>query len=223
MILLFTVIWSVAATALPGTYFCTTKGATLRYERYDCNSGKHWWTQTTRIDDIKYEDDGSRSIKFTANIKSDKVQAPVKGDVSSTAIIRPDGTVEVNITEAVSIAAGQRLSAFNFKATGGMSSMKSTVKPGDKLDEIHGAVNWKGIKYTLDYTDRSVLRRETITVPAGTFECIVVKEHKVESAPFYKRDRITLSWYALDYGVIKHDSFFPDGRQECSEQLYEIR
>ena len=100
--------------------------------------------------------------------------------------------------------------------------MKATAKPGDKLEEIHAEVAWSGIKYNIDYTERSVVKKETITVPGGTFECIVIKEHKKESAPLYKRERITYTWYALGYGMIKHDSFFLDGRQETSEQLYGI-
>jgi hypothetical protein len=100
--------------------------------------------------------------------------------------------------------------------------MKATAKPGDKLEEIHAEVAWSGIKYNIDYTDRSVVKKETVTVPGGTFECIVIKEHKAESAPLYKRERITYTWYALGYGMIKHDSYFLDGRQETSEQLYGI-
>ena len=50
----------------------------------------------------------------------------------------------------------------------------------------------------------------------------MIKEHKAESAPLYKRERITYTWYALGYGMIKHDSYFLDGRQETSEQLYGI-
>ena len=66
------------------------------------------------------------------------------------------------------------------------------------------------------------MRRETITVPAGTFDCVVVKEHKVERAPLFKRDRITYTWYALGIGLVRHDTLFTDGRRECSEQLTRI-
>ena len=153
-------LMTFAAAAQPKTYFCTIPGATLRYERYDPDMERHWWTQTTRIDSIQKQSDGSYNIVFTASVKSDKVKAPVKGGVSSTSVVHPDGTVDVNISEAMSIAAKQRFSIFDFQAEGGISSLKSSIKPGDKLEEIHGAVDWSGIKFTLDYTQRSV------TVPA---------------------------------------------------------
>ena len=222
--ILSVLLWAASTTvpAQPKAYFCTTKGMTLRYERYDPDGDRHWWTQTTKVNDIQKQNNGSYIINFTANVKGVKVKSPVKGDVNSTAFIHPDGTVDINISEAVSIAAKQRFSAFDFTASGGTSSLKSTIQPGEKLDEIHGAVEWSGIKYRIDYTARSVTKRETITVPAGTFDCIVVKEHKLEKAPLLKRDRITYTWYALGYGLIRHDTFFTDGRQECTEQLTEI-
>lgn len=220
--MIMALVWPVLATAQPGAYFCTSKGVTLRYERYSSDLKKHWWTQTTRVDDIRALRDGSYEITFTANVKSDKMNSPVKGDLTSKAIVRADGTVDINISDAVALAAKNMLSAFNFRSTGGISSLSANARPGDVLDEIHGAVDWNGIKYSLDYTDRSVIRRETITVPAGTFDCIVVKEHKVEVAPLYKRDRITYTWYSTGIGLVRHDSHFLDGRRECTEQLYAI-
>lgn len=100
--------------------------------------------------------------------------------------------------------------------------MSPNVKPGDTLDEIHGKVECAGMKLTIDYTERKVLRREKVTVPAGTFDCIVVQERKVEKAPLMKRDSITLTWYALGYGFVRHDSLLPDGSVESSEQLVSI-
>ncbi len=57
---------------------------------------------------------------------------------------------------------------------------------------------------------------------AGTFDCIVVREHKLEKAPLMKRDRITLTWYALGYGMVRHDTFFINGDVETTEQLESI-
>ena len=99
--------------------------------------------------------------------------------------------MEINIAEAAATVAKNRYSAFRFKASGGMSSLSPNVKPGDKLEEIHGKVECAGMKLTIDYTERVVLRKETVKVPAGTFDCIVIQERKVEKAPLIKRDNIT--------------------------------
>ena len=213
----------LSAQSNPRAYFCTTQGMTLRYERYDPAGKNHWWTQTTSIGRIRPRSNGAFALDVTTTIVSDKEKSPIKGPVESTAILHPDGTIEVSITDVAAAAAHQLFSALDFKVSGGSSFIKKTIQPGDVLEEIHGTVDWNGIKLSLDFTDRVVLRRETITVPGGTFDCMVVKEHKLEKYPLHKRDRITYTWYALDYGLIRHDTYFLDGRQECSERLYEIR
>lgn len=59
-------------------------------------------------------------------------------------------------------------------------------------------------------------------LPAGTFDCIVVQESKSERAPFHRRDRVTLTWYAPGYGMIRHDTLLTDLTPETSEVLEEI-
>lgn len=217
-----TIMAALSATAQPKGYFCSTKGMSLRYERYSPDNSKHWWTNTLTINDVQKAGDGSLEITVSANIVPRNATPPVKGSVKTKSYLHADGTIEVNISEAAAIAAKKRFAAFNFTSSGGTSIMKASAQPGDKLEEIHAVVAWSGIKYTIDYTERSVVKKETITVPGGTFECIVIKERKLETAPLYRRERITYTWYALGYGMIKHDSYFPDGRQETSEQLYGI-
>ena len=202
-------------------YFCAKQGAVLHYERY-APDGKHWWNQDTKIDSTALGEDGTMNVSFTSTIKSFDVKSPIKGSVSSKAFLRKDGTVEINIAEAAATVAKNRYSAFRFKASGGMSSLSPNVKPGDTLEEIHGKVECAGMKLSIDYTERKVLRKEKITVPAGTFDCIVVQERKVEKAPLIKRDNITLTWYCLGYGFVRHDSLLPDGSLESSELLVSI-
>ena len=202
-------------------YFCAKQGAVLHYERY-APDGKHWWNQDTKIDSTALGEDGTMNVSFTSTIKSFDVKSPIKGSVSSKAFLRKDGTVEINIAEAAATVAKNRYSAFRFKASGGVSSLSPNVKPGDTLEEIHGKVECAGMKLSIDYTERKVLRKEKITVPAGTFDCIVVQERKVEKAPLMKRDNITLTWYCLGYGFVRHDSLLPDGSLESSELLVSI-
>ena len=222
LILLSALIWTVCPAAPPQGYFHTTPGATLHYERHSPDTGDLSWTHDSRIGAKRPLDDGSLEVGFTTTIISGKMKSPLKSPVSSHVILHPDGTVELDVAQAAVVAAKQRFSAFDFTASGGTSLLPATMKPGDKLDDIHAVVAWSGIKYTIDYTERQVLRRETVTVPAGTFDCIVVREHKLEKAPLMKRDRITLTWYALGYGMVRHDTLFTNGEMETTEQLVSI-
>ena len=222
LILLFALIWTVCPAAPPQGYFHTTPGNTLHYVRHAPDSEDISWIHNSRIGAKKPLDDGSIEVGFTTTIISGKMKSPLKSPVSSHVILHPNGTVELDVAQAAVMAAKQRFSIFDFTASGGTSILPATLKPGDRLDDIHAVVSWSGIKYTIDYTERLVLRRESVTVPAGTFDCIVVREHTLEKAPLMKRDRITLTWYALGYGMVRHDTFFINGDVETTEQLESI-
>lgn len=201
--------------------FCLRPETTLKYERREVSTGTLWWTHTESIDAVR-EDAGTLTIDVTSVIVSDIGKAPIKEPVHSRVLVREDGTVEVDAAAAAEQAARQMFSILDFKSSGGSSLLPATLKPGDTLPEIHAAVKWSLVSLTIDYSSRSVLRRETITVPAGTFDCIVVQESKSERAPFHRRDRVTLTWYAPGYGMIRHDTLLPDLTPETSEVLVEI-
>ena len=220
LVLMFALLLlALPGAAQPKCYFYAVGGGSLRYERYDASDGKLWWIHNETINSINSTSDGGRSMDITTHVISKAGKSPVKEPVMSTVIIKPDGTVVADVAKASEEAARQMLSAFDFTSSGDASELPPTLAPGDVLKEIHTVVSWAGIKFTIDYDNRKVTRRETITVPAGTFDCIVVEEHKKEKAPFHRRERNTVTWYALGYGMIRHDTFFTDGRQETTEVL----
>jgi len=217
---LLTLLVSPAASAAEA-YFCTTPGAVLRYERRAAGSGELWWRHSETIGSVRAEN-GVTTIDVTSLIVSENGKAPVKEPVRSKVRVLADGSVEIDVARAAEEAARQRFSAFDFTSSGGSSILPADLKPGDVLKEIHAVVSWSALKLTIDYDGRKVLRRERITVPAGTFDCIVVREHKLEKAPLHRRERVTLTWYAPGYGMIRHDTLFTDGRTETSEVLVSI-
>lgn len=209
----------VTLLAQPKSYFYAVKGGKLRYERYDARNGSLWWVHNETINALRPRSDGGLDVELTTQIVSSGGKSPIKEPVMSGIVIKTDGTVVADVTKAAEEAARQQLSAFNFTSSGDLSELSSGIAPGTVLKDIHTAVSWAGIKFVVDYDSRKVTRRETITVPAGTFDCMVVEEHKIERAPLYRRERNTVTWYALGYGMIRHDTFFTDGRAETSEVL----
>ena len=220
IILLFlAALTPVIANTRPEAYFCTTKGATFMYERRTPSSGKLWWRHTMRIHDVTQRPDGVLDVAFSTHFQSEQVKSPVEGPVPAWATVLTSGDVQFDIAETAATAIKRMFKSLKFKSEGGLSTLKVAATPGDSLQEIHAVISWSAFRYTIDYTERKVLRHETISVPAGTFHCIVVRERKLERRPLYRNDRITLTWYALGYGLVRHDTFFPDGELESSEQL----
>lgn len=220
--LILSVVTPLFAKNGPEAYFCTKKGATLMYERRTPSSGKLWWRHTVCIDDVKQRADGTWDVVFSTLLQSEQVKSPVEGLVLSAATILNSGDVQIDIAATAANVVKEMFKVLKFKYEGGMSTLRALATPGDSLQEIHATISWSVFRYTIDYIERSVLRHETISVPAGTFHCIVVRERKIERRPFFKNDRITLTWYALGYGLVRHDTYFPDGELESSEQLVYI-
>ncbi|MBR3074273.1 MAG: hypothetical protein IKH11_00765 [Bacteroidales bacterium] len=220
--LLCTMSSECIAVASAEGYFCTREGTKLKYERRSPGGNKLWWIHTESIDSVNPGPDGSTEAVCTISIVGVEEKSILKKPVTSKALIHTDGTVELNVATAAEEAAKQRFSAVNFVSTGGTSLLPASLQPGAKLEDVAASVSWAGIKYILKVSERSVLRTERITVPAGTFDCIVVKEKKLEKAPLYKRERITYTWYAPGVGMVRHDTYFTSGVQECSETLVSI-
>ena len=71
-------------------------------------------------------------------------------------------------------------------------------------------------------TGRTVLRRETITTPAGTFHCIVAREFKEETAPMHHESQWSDTWYAPGVGYVRHDELDSKFRPKTMEILVSI-
>lgn len=219
ILLTFLALTPIMAQNHPEGYFCTTKGAILRYERRTPSSGKFWWRHTMSINEVTQRPDGALDVAFSTHFESEQVKSPVEGLIPAWATVLNTGDVQVDIGAMAASAVSKMFKILHFKSEGGLTTLKAMVTPGDSLQDIHAVVSWSAFRYTIDYTERKVLRQETISVPAGTFNCMVVRERKMEKRPLYKNDRITLTWYALGYGIVRHDTFFLDGKLESSEQL----
>lgn len=197
-------------------YFCAVEGMTLNYERRNEKSGVFWWRQTTHIDSAVRNGDGTIDIDFSTTVQPVEKSFPVDGPVKGKTVILPSGTIQIDLTSSLLSVARQLASGLHFKASGGISELGADLAPGDTLKDVHTALSWHAISYFVDITQRLVLRREQISVPAGTFDCIVIQEYKEERKPFKRHKNICLTWYAKGYGAIRRDSLKMDGSLEAS-------
>jgi hypothetical protein len=82
---------------------------------------------------------------------------------------------------------------------------------GQKLNDAHLKVNvsTNGMNMpgmAIDITDRIVKGKETITTPAGTFECVkITSKHKLKNILSYEVD--AAEWLSKGNGVIRTESF----------------
>ena len=215
----------VVALLLPGLlgsaaepYFCLRKGAELYYERTDATSGKLKRTTTWWIDAVAPEGAGLR-VDYTFTLRKPG-GAPMYGGPSAMSVrVDADGTVRMDLGNSMRAVFANMFPTAEIVSVGDPTLLPAGMKPGDTLPDAHSVVTVLGMKYRTTVTERQVLRRETVTTPAGTFDCLVVREHKEERGPGINRTTTAETWYARGIGYVRHDTYDKNLRLETTEVL----
>lgn len=214
----------VVATNLEGErpFFCDKEGAILKYERRDPDGDIKWY-HTMEILSIKDSVNGLKEVEYTSFILNKKgkpyyIDKPshLKGVISQDAFT-------MNVAESVeSILKGALPEGIDVTSSGGESVLPSILSPNDTLAPIYSSVKALGMTMKVTVTERKVLRWETIQTPAGTFDCVVLRERKVEKGMGRNRHTIADTWYAKGVGMVRHDTYDKSLKLLTSERLVEI-
>ena len=210
-------------TVLQGQpYFCDKSSTELHYVRTVLEDGSVRWTNTLYIKFVEKSDDGAMTIRYTMMRKSRKGKDAMKNPAELSVHITPSGDTVMGVDETMISSIKGFFPRMNVTATGADSILPGNMTPGDCLPEASAVATVMGIDYNVKVIERKVVRNETISVPAGTFDCVVVSEHKIEKAPGYNRDTIAETWYARGVGMVRHDTF-QGGECVTSEVLVSIK
>jgi hypothetical protein len=145
---------------------------------------------------------------YTVTCDGNEIVADQKKIVASTIAANmkdPNVTTEVrgeNTRTPVALSVGQEL-------------------PGNEIDID---VKSSGINMTIKVktTNRKVAGQETITVPAGTFDCIVVTADTETIALVPKKTK-TKTWMAKGIGLVKMETYDKKGKLEKVQLLTSVK
>ena len=103
--------------------------------------------------------------------------------------------------------------------------LPSNLSPGDKLDDVKFTLTVNmGIRIRTEITlsEQECLAIEDVTVPAGTYKCYKVTQ--TSSALVMRRTVVTktITWYALNTGTIKSETYNEKGQLQSSVALESI-
>ena len=204
--LLFLVGLGVAMTALAQNPFtCTTEGAKLTYKTLDAK-GKE--TSTSVMDISKVVTSGD-TFKITQMVQVFIGGTAFTEPVKSVSVVR-DGNVEVNF-------GGLALSA-----EGAGFILPKNLGVGMELPTGEVTVEMLGVKTKQDITSHKVVAQETITVPAGTYECYVVDRQYIANVLGLKVKGSTKTWYARGVGAVRTETYDKKGKLSSSQVLAEV-
>ena len=216
---------TLAATRMSGQenapYFCNKANTTLEYTRSTAE-GEIKWYHSMAIKEAHNNGD-TTTINYTSYIENHK-NKPYYGKQPAelTAAITKQG-VTLNVAESVA-AVFRTLFPGNTRitSTGGESALPSNMAPGDTLPDVYASVKVLGMTMKITVTQRQVLRFETIQTPAGSYNCIVIREQKSEKGMGRNRHTIADTWYSKGIGMVRHDTYNLNLELQTSEVLTAI-
>ena len=209
---------SCLAASAGEPYFCVREGAELCYERTDASSGRLRRTTTWRIDAVSAAGSGFR-VDYTFTLRRPG-GAPMYGGPSEMSVeVDTGGDVRMDLGATMRAVFANMFPGADILSEGEPTLLPAGMQPGDALPDAHSVVTVLGMKYRTTVTERRVLRRERITIPAGSFDCVVVREHKVERGPGRNRVTTADTWYAPGVGYVRHDTYDKNLRLETTEVL----
>lgn len=203
-------------------YFCTFGNRTLYYERYKVGTDKVIQTTTLDIGSVLPDGPG-KIVYYGMTLRKPNGRALYGGTANLTARIEGNGDVGMDFGATVKAVLQNLFSRAKITYSGDAAIMPAKMEVGDLLPDCHCEVKVSAFTYYIDVTERLVLRKERLTTPAGTYDCVVVREHKVEDGPMHHGDLWSDTWYAPGIGFVRHDTFDKKMRLESSEILIEDR
>ena len=211
---------SAYAQSMVQGYCPDSKGQVLEYVRKNNSDGSFKWRHTIKVTDVKesgsYLDFTSKSVFSKSNGK------PLyrREVVETYRVDKKTGNLQMEVGSAMASYI-KAVTGLNASAENVYSGLPADLKPGDILPDVSAQVNLGPLTYKLHVFDRKVLRRETISVPAGTFECLVISENKTETGPGHNRSVTNITWYSKGVGYVRHDTYIKE-KLDTSEKLVNI-
>lgn len=197
-------------------YCCDRENASLEYVR-KYSDGKFCWRHIMTVTEVT-QTGPMRKISTSSTFLKSNGKQLYNGPALEQMILDDKDNVRADMGLAIASYMKAR-TGMNATATGPMTEIPSNLEPGDTLAPVVVNARLGILNYVVKAYDRKVLRREKISVPAGTFDCIVLEERRIEKGPGHNRDVRNLTWYCKGVGYVRHDTFIK-GVLYTSEILY---
>jgi len=94
---------------------------------------------------------------------------------------------------------GKALKSRHYMPKDNVASIPATIAIGDKIEDDMLPIKVGFVKATNKYTNREVIGRESVTVPAGTYDCFVVVCIEESNGDKFQ----VKSWMASGVGTVK--------------------
>ena len=221
LLILTAILLSVFNVTAQQPYFNTKEGQVLHYERFKTGAKKPFQTTRIEFDSVRNTPDGQR-IYHDMLVQKANGRAIYGGHIAMISDVNRQNDVTMDLGQTITMIIKNYFPNAKTRSEGTQAIMPARMKPGDALPEAHAVVRAGSLKFTVDITERTVLRNETLSTPAGAFDCVVIREHKVEKGPMHFHEEWSENWYTRGIGYVRHDNLDKNMELKESEILVHI-
>lgn len=204
-----------------GTFYQFTENAAYEYGLYN-HKGKPQGRQLIRVTEVT-ESDGA----VTAEVNSKLIPEKKNQDTfeATSTVTCKEGILQMDISMNMSQMTSQ-FSSMEVEMEGDPLMIPAKLEVGQNLPDattkIKTGMNGLSLMtVTLSVTDRKVEGKETITTPAGTFECFKISQmSKVKT--IMSKSYKTEEYYAEGVGLIRTNTYKKNGKLEGYQELLSL-
>ncbi len=202
-------------------YFPFKEKTTLEYANYNRKEKLQSYSRST-ITVVDETDDGMEAQVETATMDEDR-EVLQEGAFQ---VVCKDNILYMNLTDMLSPEMTESFSHMEVTFTGDKMALPSNLEVGQTLPDAQtviqaasGGVNL--LKFTFEITDRTVDAKESVTTPAGTFECFKVS-HSMDVKMMIRKSFKVTTWYNEKLGMIKQETYDRKGRLDSRTELFKV-
>lgn len=205
---------AITASAQCNQYFVLQEGSEWEYHTHN-PKGKLTGKNQQQV--VKFSKTGSGYVaKVNSTVTDEKGKELMKGNLEFKC---ENGTLLMDMRNFISQEQMQAFSSYEMNVEASNLEIPSSLSVGDKLGDGSLTITAKGtpfpMKLTVTISDRKVEGKETITTPAGTFECFkITSKMTMENQMGMKitTQMVTNEWIAPKVGTVKSESFNKNGK-----------
>lgn len=201
MTLLASVLVLCNAAAQDG-YYNSTSGNTLKWVIHDGNGDLFGYCYETLVSMSGGRDNARINYSYTFYDSDNK-------SVTGNKPFEFDVTIDKGSTKAFVNNVAKAVQSGDYMPVGDLSSIPADIEVGDNLRDTEIKVKVLSVfTATNIYNNRRVTAKETITVPAGNYECYLIEDDEFFSGngPFHVK-----TWIAKGLGMVKQIIYKKDG------------
>lgn len=203
-------------------YYAMKEGAVLGYSFRDGKGQESTVSETTILEVT--QENGGITARVGYKMKSKGKEEEITGE---SKVHCKDDILTMDFGSFLPPKTQSSFESMEIEMSGDGIALPNRLSVGQKLPDAHNEVKMlmNGtplITMSFDMVEREVLAKESVTTPAGTFECMKISYRMDAGGGMINGSTTSIQWYAKGVGMVKSESYNKKGALESSMLLTKV-